>query len=112
MSFPSWPQSNSGRYGRAAIDAETNSVAQATKADLARRFAAVAERARQRAAAKGLELGRKWAELGQQALHEISPRLMLGETLRLMTGDLPTEDKEADMSVVRGYSFHITSVHR
>ena len=105
-------QTGSGNSGRAAITADANSALQARKADMARRFATLAENARKRAAAKALELGKKWAELGQIAVHEAPPRLMLGETFRLMYNELTPKDKQEAVQILRNYAFHVVSVHK
>lgn len=100
------------RAGREAGAVGIDAASHARKAEFARRYQAIAARAQQRATGKAQQLSQAWAKLGSLALHEVSPRLSVPETLRLMYGEFTPAEKQEAAEFLKRYVFHVVSVHR
>lgn len=100
------------RVGREASAVGLDAASQARKADFARRYEAIAARAQQRAADHARKLSESWAKLASTTLHEVTPRLTVPETLRLMYGEFTPAEKKEAVDFMKHYMFHVVSVHR
>ena len=69
-------------------------------------------RAQQRAADHARKLGETLAKLGSTMLHEVTPRVTVPETLRLMYGEFTPVEKQEAVDVMNRYLFHVVSVQR